>query len=245
MISWAIFGTIFGALLVWRLGTVAVWAGWVLIGVGVFRAYQLVLSIIHPVGTIVVSDKQVVLPVGLLARDRSRSSPATEVTARLFSAPLGAVESRGASARRRARRPRALLYPRDWFASEADQRHVVHALLSHRTDLVPESAAAGDGASNGTRSPSEMVADGPGYIGTSGREILAGAIFTARRRRLACSPASAARSGHGSESISRHDRREFARAVARAHRPLLTLRTDEAQHDLDVRGLRHQIDRPR
>jgi hypothetical protein len=26
---------------------------------------------------------------------------------------------------------RAILYPRDWFATEADQRHVVHALRHH------------------------------------------------------------------------------------------------------------------
>src|ERR1700712_4104563 len=37
LISWTIFGTMFGALLVWRLGTVAVWAGWVLIALGLFR----------------------------------------------------------------------------------------------------------------------------------------------------------------------------------------------------------------
>ena len=27
---------------------------------------------------------------------------------------------------------RAMAFPRDWFASEADQRHVIHALLAKR-----------------------------------------------------------------------------------------------------------------
>jgi hypothetical protein len=29
---------------------------------------------------------------------------------------------------------RALLYPRDWFATEADQRRVVHALVAQLPD---------------------------------------------------------------------------------------------------------------
>jgi hypothetical protein len=36
---------------------------------------------------------------------------------------------------------KAMAFPRDWFASEADQRHVVHALLRDKA-----SAAAGESA---------------------------------------------------------------------------------------------------
>src|ERR1700742_4744598 len=64
-ISWTFFGIVFGTLLVWRLGTVAVWVGWVLIAVGIFRAYQLVRSFLYPAGTIEVSAERVVLPLGL------------------------------------------------------------------------------------------------------------------------------------------------------------------------------------
>jgi hypothetical protein len=37
---------------------------------------------------------------------------------------------------------KALAYPRDWFASEADQRHVVHALLAQRGKLEAATADA-------------------------------------------------------------------------------------------------------
>ena len=36
--------------------------------------------------------------------------------------------------------PKAMAFPRDWFASEADQRRIVHALLQVRGD-VPAAAA--------------------------------------------------------------------------------------------------------
>ncbi len=133
---WAIFGTLFGVLLVTKLGTVAVWAGWVMIALGLFRAYQLVQSFLHPAGTIIVSDKQVSLPIGLHRARAVQVTPA-DVTAVYFlrrsvpwnrAAPVLVVELGS----------RAMLFPRDWFASEADQRHVVHALLSQRSDLVPE-----------------------------------------------------------------------------------------------------------
>src|SRR5678810_652285 len=55
-IAWTIGGVLGGALLVWKLGTVGVWAGWVLIAIGLFRAYQLVMSFIYPAGTIIVSE---------------------------------------------------------------------------------------------------------------------------------------------------------------------------------------------
>jgi hypothetical protein len=32
---------------------------------------------------------------------------------------------------------RALTYPRDWFASEADQRQVIHALRRHLPAAAP------------------------------------------------------------------------------------------------------------
>jgi hypothetical protein len=38
--------------------------------------------------------------------------------------------------------PKAMAFPRDWFASEADQRHIIHALMRTRDD----GAATGDKA---------------------------------------------------------------------------------------------------
>ena len=130
--SWAIFGTLFGILLVWKLGTVAVWVGYVLIVLGLYRAYQLVISYMRPAGTIEVSSDRVSLPTGV-HRGKPIVVKPGEVTAVYFlrrsvpwnrAAPVLVVELG----------PRALLYPRDWFATEADQRRIVHALVA----LLPE-----------------------------------------------------------------------------------------------------------
>jgi hypothetical protein len=129
VISWTIFGILFGALLVWKLGTVGVWAGWVLIALGLFRGYQLAMTLIHPAGKIVVGEKQIVLPRGI-HRPRPLEVQPSAITAVYFlrrsvpwnrAAPVLVVELG----------TKAMLFPRDWFASEADQRHVVHALLHH------------------------------------------------------------------------------------------------------------------
>ena len=136
--SWAVFGTIIGVLLVLELGTVAVWGGFVLIAIGLFRAYQLAQTFMRPAGTIVVSDTKVSLPRGLHTSHPLEVAP-KDVTAVYFlrrsvpwnrSAPVLIIEV-GA---------KALVFPRDWFASEADQRHVVHALLAQRTPATAASA---------------------------------------------------------------------------------------------------------
>ena len=125
--SWTIFGIVFGALLIWKLGTVGVWAGVMLVVLGVFRAYELAQTFLHPPGTIIVNDTEVVLPRGL-SMGKPVKAARSEVTAVYFlrrsvpwnrSAPVLVVELG----------QRAFAFPRDWFASEVDQRHVVHALL--------------------------------------------------------------------------------------------------------------------
>jgi len=134
-ISWTIGGIIGGALLVWKLGTVGVWAGWVLIALGLFRGYQLAMSFLHPPGKIIVTDKKVVLPRHV-HRPRPLEVEPSSVTAVYFlrrsvpwnrSAPVLVIELGD----------KAMPYPRDWFASEADQRHIVHALLRVRGKSEP------------------------------------------------------------------------------------------------------------
>jgi hypothetical protein len=129
-IGWTIFGVILGALLVWKLGTVGVWVGVVLIAMGAYHAWNLLQTLLHPPGTIVVSDREVSLPRGL-CMPRPVVVPRSEVTAVYFlrrsvpwnhAAPVLIVEL-GA---------RAMAFPRDWFASEADQRHIIHALRDKR-----------------------------------------------------------------------------------------------------------------
>jgi len=131
-LSWAIFGTLCGIILVWKMGTVAVWAGYVLIALGLFRAYQLARSYMFPAGTIEVSADKVSLPLGVHKPKPLVVKPG-EVTAVYFlrrsvpwnhAAPVLVVELG----------ERALLYPRDWFATEADQRRVVHALVAQLPD---------------------------------------------------------------------------------------------------------------
>jgi hypothetical protein len=126
-IGWTAFGLIVGALLMWKLGTVGVWVGVVLIVIGGFRAWELVQSFVYPPGTITVTTSEVTLPRGLCLPHPVRVAPG-DVTAVYFlrrsvpwnrSAPVLVVEIGR----------HAMAFPRDWFASEADQRHVVHALL--------------------------------------------------------------------------------------------------------------------
>ena len=126
-----------------KLGTVGQWVGVVLMILGALRAWQLVQTFLHPPGTIIVDDDEVVLPRGL-CMSRPVKVPAKDVTAVYFlrrsvpwnrSAPVLVVELG----------PRAMAFPRDWFASEADQRHVVHALLRGREDApAPAKAAQGE-----------------------------------------------------------------------------------------------------
>ncbi len=129
-IGWAIFGVVVGALLIWKLGTVGVWVGVVLVLIGAFRTWQLVQTFMYPPGTIVVTDREVSLPRGLCLPRPVKVAPA-DVTAVYFlrrsvpwnrSAPVLVIEL-GA---------KAMAFPRDWFTSEADQRHVLHALMRGR-----------------------------------------------------------------------------------------------------------------
>ena len=134
-IAWTIGGIIGGILLILKLGTVGVWAGYVLVALGLWRAYQLVMSFMHPPGTIVVTDRLVSLPRG---KHRPKPIEVTpkDVTAVYFlrrsvpwnrAAPVLIIELGD----------KAMAYPRDWFASEADQRHIVHALLARREKTEP------------------------------------------------------------------------------------------------------------
>lgn len=101
-----------------------------LIAIGLFRAYQLVMTFVNPPGTITVTDTKVVLPRGL-HRGKPLEVTPKDVTAVYFlrrsvpwkhASPVLVVELGD----------KAMAFPRDWFATEADQRHIVHALLAHR-----------------------------------------------------------------------------------------------------------------
>lgn len=138
--GWTVFGLVFGALLIWKLGTVGQWVGILLMVLGALRAWQLLQTFLHPPGTIVVGEDEVTLPRGLCV-PRPLKVPAKDVTAVYFlrrsvpwnrSAPVLVIELG----------PRAMAFPRDWFASEADQRHIIHALLRTREGASGAAKAA-------------------------------------------------------------------------------------------------------
>jgi hypothetical protein len=140
--GWTVFGIVVGALLIWKLGTVGVWAGFALIAAGLYHAWNLVQTFRYPAGTIVVSDSSVTLPRGLCVPNPVVVAP-SDVTAVYFlrrsvpwnhAAPVLIVELG----------EKAMAFPRDWFASEADQRHVVHALLRDKLAAAEPSAAEPD-----------------------------------------------------------------------------------------------------
>jgi hypothetical protein len=131
-LGWTVFGLVVGALLIWKLGTVGVWGGVVLVLMGVYHAWCLAQTLLYPPGTIVVSEREVSLPRGL-CMPRPVTVKPHEVTAAYFlrrsvpwnhASPVLIVELG----------PKAMAFPRDWFASEADQRHVIH----HLRALLPK-----------------------------------------------------------------------------------------------------------
>ncbi|MEO7733552.1 MAG: hypothetical protein ABIY55_21495 [Kofleriaceae bacterium] len=136
-LGWTVFGLIVGGLLIWKLGTVGVWGGVVLVAMGVYHAWNLAQTLLYPPGTIIVSDREVTLPRGLCVPRPVVVKP-KDITAAYFlrrsvpwnhASPVLIVEL-GA---------KAMAFPRDWFASEADQRHVIHHLraLLPRTGSEP------------------------------------------------------------------------------------------------------------
>lgn len=142
-IGWTIFGLIMGGLLIRSLGTVGVWAGIALVATGLYHAWQLARTLLYPPGTIAVSDREVTLPRGLCVPRPVVVAPSA-ITAIYFlrrsvpwnrAAPVLIVEL-GA---------RAMAFPRDWFASEADQRHIIHAVLRAKGETPASDKPAGSG----------------------------------------------------------------------------------------------------
>lgn len=124
--GWAAAGLLVGAALVWKLGVVGKGVGVALIALGLLNLVRFVRSLRHPAGELRVSDAEVRLPRGLCAADPVVVSP-EQVTAAFFlrravpwakAGPILVIEADG----------RSFAFPRDWFASDADQRRVARAL---------------------------------------------------------------------------------------------------------------------
>ena len=126
-LGWAIFGLALGGLMVWRLGTVAQWAGYVLIAFGAWAAFCFARTLIWQPGAIEITDDTVTLP-----RGPSRGRPVTVKRADVAHAYLlrrAVPWTRAAPVLVIETSERAFAFPRDWFAAEAEQRRVIEALV--------------------------------------------------------------------------------------------------------------------
>lgn len=126
-LRWTLIGGALGVACVIMLGTLGKGLGVVLLLLAAWAAFKLFLTYRHPPGTIVIDGDDIALPRGLCQGEPSRVKRG-DVTAAYFlrrsvpwtrAAPVLVVETGG----------KAYAYPRDWFASESDQRRVLDALV--------------------------------------------------------------------------------------------------------------------
>ena len=125
-LAWMGFGVVTGALLIWKLGTVGQWVGVGLIVIGLVAAYSFARTLLFPPGTIRVGSEGVELPRGLCKGPPATFRHGDVAHAYLLrravpwtrAAPVLVIEAGG----------KAFTYPRDWFATEADQRRIVREL---------------------------------------------------------------------------------------------------------------------
>lgn len=119
--GWMLFGIVGGALLIWQLGVVGKWVGVGLLVVAVLNLRRFVMTLVHEAGRIEVGD-QVSLPRGL-CKASPLVLPIEEVRHAFFlrravpwtrAGPVLIIEAG----------EHILGYPRDWFASDSDQRRV-------------------------------------------------------------------------------------------------------------------------
>ena len=138
--TWTVFGLVVGALCIMKLGTVGVWAGVALMVVGAYRGFQLAQTFLNPPGTIVVRENTITLPRGLCA-SKPLEVARKDVTAVYMlrrsvpwhrAAPVLVVELG----------PKAMIYPRDWFATEADQREVVNEMNRAKFEIAAPASDA-------------------------------------------------------------------------------------------------------
>jgi hypothetical protein len=124
-------GVVVGALglaLVLWFATVAQWVGAVLLLIGAIVAGFGAVAAMFPPGKVEIGPTSVVLP-RRVSRPRPHAYPRTAVSAAYFlrsstpwfrASPVLVIEAQG----------RAHVLPRDWFASEADQRRILDALVA-------------------------------------------------------------------------------------------------------------------
>jgi hypothetical protein len=153
-LSWMIGGGVIGALLLWKFGTVAAGVGALLLAIGLYHTWYFVQTLRHAPGAFVIEARQVALPRGVCRGEPEKIESSTLGAAYFLrravpwnrSAPVLVIEAGD----------RAYVYPRDWFASEADQRRIMHALLpliSANTGSANTGSANTGSANTGSANP--------------------------------------------------------------------------------------------
>lgn len=142
--TWSLASLVIGGVLLFKLGTVGKMMGGLVIVLAARSAYQFIRTLRHPAGTIRVSRDQIILPDGLC--QGTEQTLDIEKTHHAFmlrravpwtqTAPVLIIETDD----------RAFTYPRDWFASESDQRRVLQTIDHHRHDRQDRSGQDGDAA---------------------------------------------------------------------------------------------------
>ncbi|WP_428264043.1 hypothetical protein [Haliangium sp.] len=134
-LGWTLFGLIVGLLFLTKLGTVGQMVGLLLLAVAARNGYSFVRTLRFDAGTIAVDGEHAILPVGLCS-GRSRTVPTGELTHAYClrravpwtqASPVLVIEVGD----------RAYVYPRDWFASESDQRRIIHVVRHHAGQEQP------------------------------------------------------------------------------------------------------------
>lgn len=124
--GWVVVGLLGGAFLVWKLGAVGRWVGFAALAWAALNVFRFARTLLRDAGTIDVGDDGVTLPQALCHKD-SHEVPYARLRHAFFlrravpwtrTGPILIIETD----------ERVFTYPRDWFASDSDQRRVALAI---------------------------------------------------------------------------------------------------------------------
>ena len=127
--GWMMFGAIAGTLLIWKLGIVGKMLGVVLAIIAGLAAYNFVRTLLNAAGRILIDGDSISLPLGL-CRGKHHSDELDNIKHAYFlrravpwtrAGPVLVIETGD----------RSFTYPRDWFASESDQRRIARRVNTH------------------------------------------------------------------------------------------------------------------
>jgi hypothetical protein len=134
-LGWVLFGVVAGSLFLLKLGFIGQFLGAALIFIALLQGAEAIRTFLHAPGTFRVTDETIELPTRLCSGKQltlsseqlqhafflRRSVPWTQA------GPILVVEAED----------KAYSFPRDWFASDSDQRRVAMA-LNHRLSSTAE-----------------------------------------------------------------------------------------------------------